>query len=61
MELWVPWSENVKTDHSRGKEKGVALHNHQHGSTTNLKQTEVNKKYFWREKCYWDIKVCCIM
>ena len=59
VELWVPRCEDVEADNCRGEEEGVALHNHQHGSTTNLKKTEVNEKNFWRD--ITGIKVCCIM
>ena len=44
VELWVPRCEDVEADNCRGEEEGVALHNHQHGLTTNLKKTEVNTK-----------------
>ena len=46
VELWVPRREDVEADNCRGEEEGVALHNHQHGSTTNLKKTKVKKSIF---------------
>ena len=39
----MPRGENVKTDDRRRKKERIALNNHQHGLTTNLKRTEVNK------------------
>ena len=53
VELWVPRCEDVKADDCGGEEEGVALYNHQHPSTTNLKKTEVNKKY---KKMLWGSK-----
>ena len=46
VELWVPRCEDVEADDCSGEEKGVALYNHQHPSTSSLKKTEINKKIF---------------
>ena len=40
----MPWSQDIKANDCRGEEEGVALNYHQHLSTTNLKETEVNNK-----------------
>jgi hypothetical protein len=42
IELWVPWSEDVKSYDGGGEEEGIPLHDHQHPSTSSLKRICIN-------------------